>query len=350
MHRLQACAPAGIGMSQQIARSAVFIGFDSLCREQGLNPHDVLLRCGLDPLLLRRPDLHLPYARFAQALNFAAENGRCPDFGLRLSEYHDYLVLGPFGLLLSQAESFTEVLKLTQQYVHLHAQGIVLSARQAEQYLEVEYRLHLQESADLRQLLELGLGVVHRSMRSLFGDQWQPLRVSMRHTCMGQAADYERFFGCPVLFEQPIDSIQASAQTLGLRPLEQRPQLKSHLLEEYAHRHQVPADLASQVRLILQSILPTGEARLKVVARLLERHPRSLQQALQSQSLSFRELLDEVRYSEARQQLQLSNQSITDLALHLGYADETAFSRAFRRWSGQAPRQWREQSRQPSID
>lgn len=329
----------------QIARSAVFIGFDSLCRAHGINPHQLLLDCGLDPLVLRHPDLYVPYARFAQALNLAAEKGNCPDFGLRLSEHHDYLVLGPFGLLLSQAESFREVLKLTQQYVHLHAQGIILTAQQDNQHLEVDYRLQLSESVDLRQLLELGLGVVHRSMRSLFGEQWQPLRVSIRHSCMGRGTEYARFFGCPVLFEQSHNGIRASAHTFELRPLEQRPQLKSHLLEEYAHRYQVPTDLASRVRLILQSILPTGEARLEVVARLLEQHPRSLQHSLQSQSLNFRQLLDEVRYNEARQQLQLSNQSVTDLALHLGYADETAFSRAFKRWSGQAPRKWRQLNR-----
>ena len=328
-----------------IARSAVFIGFASLCHEHGVNPHRLLQHCGLDPLVLRRLDLYLPYARFAQALTLAAEAGNCPDFGLRLSEHHDYLVLGPFGLLLSQAESVDEVLKLTQQYVHLHAQGIELRAHWSEHHLEVEYRLHLPEPDDLRQLLELGLAVVHRTMRSLFGDQWQPMTVCMRHSCMGEAERYTDFFGCPVLFEQPHDSILVSAQISQLRPLEQRPQLKSHLLEQYAHRHQVPSDLASRVRLLLQSILPTGEAQLDVVARLLEKHPRSLQQALKKQSLSFRKLLDEVRYNEAKQQLQLSNQSITDLALHLGYADETAFSRAFKRWSGLPPRRWRERSR-----
>ena len=67
---------------------------------------------------------------------------------------------------------------------------------------------------------------------------------------------------------------------------------------------------------------------------------------LQARSLSFRSLLDEVRYEEARQQLQLSDQSITDLALHLGYSDETAFCRAFKRWSGLPPRTWRRQARQ----
>src|SRR5690554_2966491 len=141
----------------QIARSTVFIGFDTLCRAYGVNPHQLLLECGLDPLVLRRSDLHVPYARFAQALSLAAAEGNCPTFGLQLSEYHDYLVFGPFGLLLSQADSFSEALKMTQQYVHLHAQGITLIKREEHEHLEVEYRLQLSEMVDLRQLLELGL-------------------------------------------------------------------------------------------------------------------------------------------------------------------------------------------------
>ena len=97
----------------------------------------------------------------------------------------------------------------------------------------------------------------------------------------------------------------------------------------------------AQIAFVLQSILTTGEARLPVVARLLGRHPRLLQQDLQAQGRTFREVLDQVRYGEAQQQLRHGAQSITELALQLGYADESAFSRAFKRWSGVSPRAWR---------
>lgn len=325
----------------QIARSAVFIGFDSLCRRYGLNPHELLRRCDLDPLVLRRPDLYVPYAAFARALNLAAAEGPAPSFGLQLSEYHDYLVFGPFGLLLAQADSFAEVLKLTQQYVHLHAQGISLHLETEGEQLRVEYRLQLQETVDLRQLRELGLGVMQRTMAGLFGEDWQPRQLLIGHAALGEAAEYARLFPCPVLFEQPCSGFVAATTIFALRPLEQRSQLKSHLIEQYRFSQHLPADISEQICYVLQSILSTGEARLEVVARLLGQHPRSLQIALQKQGRTFRELLDQVRYAEARQQLSLSAQSITDLALHLGYADETAFSRAFKRWSGVAPQQWR---------
>lgn len=333
----------------QIARSAVFIGFDSLCRRYGLNAHELLRRCDLDPLVLRRPDLYVPYASFARALNLAAVEGHAPSFGLQLSEYHDYLVLGPFGLLLAQADSFAEVLKLTQQYVHLHAQGISLHVEAAGEQLRVEYRLQLQEPVDLRQLRELGLAVTQRTMAGLFGAEWQPRQLLIGHAALSEAQDYSRVFSCPVLFEQPCSGFVTGTDIFTLRPLEQRSQLKSHLIEQYRFSQHLPADITEQIRYVLQSILSTGEARLEVVARLLGQHPRSLQMALQKQGQTFRGLLDEVRYAEARQQLRLSAQSITDLALNLGYADETAFSRAFKRWSGVAPQHWRKDSARQTL-
>src|SRR5690606_18794140 len=95
----------------QIARSAVFIGFDGLCRANGLAPLALLERGGLSAELLTRQDLYVPYARCGQILTLAAERSGNPLFGLHLSRLHDYLVLGPFGLLLAQAESFDEVLR-----------------------------------------------------------------------------------------------------------------------------------------------------------------------------------------------------------------------------------------------
>jgi AraC-like DNA-binding protein len=321
----------------QIARSAVFIGFDPLCRANRLDPLAVLERCGLSPELLQRRDLYVPYTRFGQALTLAAERSGNPLFGLHLSRWHDYLILGPFGLLLAQAESFPEVLRLTRNYVHLHAQGIEMSAVEQGERLELRYSLNLREHIDGRQLLELGLGVMHRSLGSLFGKAWRPSRLEIRHEAQAPLGEYEQFFGCEVRFGQPRNAFIAASELLRCRPLAQRGSLASYLGSEQT-------DPVSQLRFVLQSILTTGEISLPVAARLLGQHPRVLQKTLRASGTCFRTLLDEVRYEEACQQLRQSGQSITELALHLGYGDETAFSRAFRRWSGVSPQAWRQGS------
>jgi AraC-like DNA-binding protein len=149
----------------------------------------------------------------------------------------------------------------------------------------------------------------------------------------------------PVLFSQPLTALYADAAILHLQPSEQRSQLKNHLIEQFASQQgYAREDYVAHTKMIIQSVLATGGATLPVVASLLNIHPRQLQTQLRQAGRSFRELLDEVRFNEARLQLSHSAINLTDLALSLGYADETAFSRAFKRWSGVAPRQWRQQT------
>ena len=327
------------------ARSAVFIGFDRLCRKNQLNAHQLLQHCGIDPLVLRRSDLWVDYARVAEVLSLAAHESGNQQFGIELSQQRDYLVFGPFGLLLSQAESVQDLLRITNKYAHLHAPGIQLQQHLCGDQVALEYRLQLSKNVDLQQLVELGMGVVYRAAQALFKGAWQLSKVTFTYPEPSNSEFYLDFFQAPVLFSQPLTALYADAAILHLQPSEQRSQLKNHLIEQFASQQgYAREDYVAHTKMIIQSVLATGEATLSVVANLLNLHPRQLQTELQQRRSSFRQLLDEVRYSEAQLQLSHSSISLTDLALGLGYADETAFSRAFKRWSGLSPSQWRQQT------
>lgn len=327
------------------ARSAVFVGFEPLCRKNQLNPHLLLQRCGIDPLVLRRNDLWVDYARVADVLSLAARESSNQQFGLQLSQQRDYLVFGSFGLLLSQAESFQDLIRITNKYAHLHAPGIHLQEHLFGDQVALEYRLQLSKDVDLRQLIELGMGVVFRAAQALFKEAWQLSKVTFSYPEPGNSQFYLDFFQAPVLFNQPLTALYANARVLHSQPSEQRTQLKTHLIEQLASQQgYAHVDYVAHTKMIIQSVLAIGEATLPVVASLLHIHPRQLQTQLHQADSSFSELLDEVRFSEARLQLSHSPISLIDLALSLGYADETAFSRAFKRWSGVAPRQWRQQA------
>ena len=327
------------------ARSAVFIGFDRLCRKNQLNAHQLLQHCGIDPLVLRRSDLWVDYARVAEVLSLAAHESGNQQFGIELSQQRDYLVFGPFGLLLSQAESVQDLMRITNKYAHLHAPGIQLQQHLCGDQVALEYRLQLSKNVDLQQLVELGMGVVYRAAQALFKGAWQLSKVTFTYPEPSNSQFYLDFFQAPVLFSQPLTALYADAAILHLQPSEQRSQLKNHLIEQFASQQgYAREDYVAHTKMIIQSVLATGEATLSVVANLLKLHPRQLQTELQQRRSSFRQLLDEVRYSEAQLQLSHSFISLTDLALGLGYADETAFSRAFKRWSGLSPSQWRQQA------
>lgn len=331
----------------QSARSAVFVGFEALCRQHQLSAHTLLRECGLDPIVLRRQDLLVDYARVGQVLNLAAERSGHQQFGLQLSQQRDYLVFGPFGLLLSQAESVHDLVRITNQYAHLHVTGIRLHAEEKGEDVLLHYHLNLARSMDQRQLIELGVGVVFRAAQLFFAQHWQPHYVTFAHAEPHSTEVYQRIFNVPVLFAQHSNSIVADKTILTAKPNEQRHLLKHYLTREYGGTESYrPINYVERCQQVLRSLLATGEANLNTVASILDMHPRQLQIKLHSKGATFRTLLEALRFEEAKQQLTLTNIRITDLALSLGYADETAFSRAFKRWSGMAPQKWRQQQEQ----
>ncbi len=328
------------------ARSAVFIGFETLCRKHNTNAHALLQECGLDPILLRRQDLLVDYARVGEVLNLAAKRTGNEQFGLALSQQRDYLVFGPFGLLLSQSENLRDLVRITNQYAHLHAPGIRLALREQANEVIISYHLHLPELTDHRQLIELGVGVMYRAAGLFFRDVWPPHCVTFAHEAPKNVALYQRVFQVPVLFSQAQHAIFCSKEVLHQTPSEQRELIKSHLLQQFSTQDtRVPQDYPGRVKQVAESLLATGEVSLEKIAKVMAMHPRLLQQKLQAENTSFRALLTEVRFEKAQQQLLHTQVRIADLALSLGYADETSFSRAFKRWSGLSPRVWRQQKR-----
>jgi AraC-like DNA-binding protein len=99
--------------------------------------------------------------------------------------------------------------------------------------------------------------------------------------------------------------------------------------------------MAAHVRHLLRPQLLTGQAGMEDVAGRLGLHPRTLRRRLQQEDTSFEILKDEVRHGAARELLMLGALGIADIAFTLDYASVSAFTHAFRRWSGMSPGRWR---------
>jgi AraC-like DNA-binding protein len=84
-----------------------------------------------------------------------------------------------------------------------------------------------------------------------------------------------------------------------------------------------------------------GSCSATDVAEVLSMHRRTLNRCLQREGTTFRAVLDRVRFEAARDQLRDERREIEDVARALGYAEPSAFTRAFRRWAGVPPSRWR---------
>jgi AraC-like DNA-binding protein len=138
-----------------------------------------------------------------------------------------------------------------------------------------------------------------------------------------------------------LDEAQWSTPMLACDPV-----LRSVLAEHAGHivdSLPEPVDLLREVREALWELMPRGRAELARVARAVDVSPRTLQRRLAAAGTSWSELLGDTRRDLAAELLADRTLSIDDVAVLLGYAEASAFHRAFRRWTGTTPGQWRAQ-------
>jgi len=110
-----------------------------------------------------------------------------------------------------------------------------------------------------------------------------------------------------------------------------------------------PSDFDRAVQQLLVRLLPEGEVSVDKVARALHQSTRTLQRRLADRGMSWQQLLDRTREQLARQYLRDPGLSLAEIGLLLGYSEQSAFTRAFRRWTGQTPQVFRMAQQQPAA-
>lgn len=158
------------------------------------------------------------------------------------------------------------------------------------------------------------------------------------------AAPYQRYFGGEVLWRQEATRVRLPLSLLA-RPLRQPDAALLGLLEQQAQAllAELPdaGDLEQSVRRAVAATLREGEVSLERIASGLHTSPRTLHRRLEALGLGFRELRDDTRRRIAEQHLADPGLSVAEVALLLGYSEQSAFTRAFGRWTGRSPREYR---------
>jgi AraC-like DNA-binding protein len=166
--------------------------------------------------------------------------------------------------------------------------------------------------------------------------------VTFARPAPADPAPYQRAFGCPVRFAAPRNALEFAAGDLD-EPLPagnaELARGNDEVLVRYLARLE-DTRVAARVQRALLAALPDGAPRKSAIARALGLSARSLQRRLAAEGTSFSALLADARISLARTYVAEARLSVTEIAFVLGFADLSTFSRAFKRWTGLAPRQY----------
>jgi AraC-like DNA-binding protein len=195
-----------------------------------------------------------------------------------------------------------------------------------------------------RQLAEFNLAGLVSFTRWMAGAQARPLRIDVMYGAPADTGEHARILGCPLRYAQPCYRVVLPAAALDAPLIQPDPamrELMQRLADQQLHALPRSDDWLAQVRAQIARRLRQPPVELDAVAGALALSSRSLQRRLQAEALSFSQLIEQVRRELAERHLADATLDLTDIAFLLGYSEQSAFQRAFKRWTGVTPAQWR---------
>ena len=186
-----------------------------------------------------------------------------------------------------------------------------------------------------------------RLCRQLTQHRVLPSRFKLIHQRKGTVPELQSFLGCRVEFGADVDEIAFPEPTNRLPIISADPYLNELMTryceEALAHRMASRGSLRPDLENAIAAILPHGKVRAGEIARKLGMSRRTLARRLESEGTSFAAVMDELKRDLANRYLRDEDLSISRIAWLLGYREVSAFTHAFKRWTGKNPREARSQ-------
>lgn len=319
----------------------------------GLDPRDILKQVGLGIEVFEDIDSLVPYEKHIEITRIILSHNPHLNSSLHVGKNFTPQRFSLLGRVLQYGVTFEQALSDFSRFQHLTTNIITHNVARVREGIRVTIETHPLVKAHpdfpaIPALHEAPLAVPLAIGRHLTGRFIKPIRVSFRHKPMGDHFEHEEFFGVPVKFGMPTDEMvfdQAALDTplLSADSLKYQRTLDLILtqIDPTANLETVGATLRQRLLHNLHATLPD----ISVVARSMGMSTRTLQRRLAAERTSFESVLDQVRRDLVLQHLIVPSISTYELAGLIGFAEPSPFFRAFRRWFGCTPKQWRHEHR-----
>jgi AraC-like DNA-binding protein len=307
----------------------------------GADVDAVLARSGLTLAELGDPEKRFPREVMLGLWLAACDATGDPAFGLHLAERVTYGSFGVLEYIARSSSTLGEALSRVARYARLlDDAGEIAFVTEGD---EITIVPRLGDAWPIpSDVMEGLLALVIRMARELCGDATLvPRAVEVRHAAPADTREHARIFGVPVRFGGARNGITFLKAQLGLAVVQADPAL-SAILDRHAQelvRRLPPAGTFShRVRAMIAGELRGGNPALEPIAAKLRVSARTLRRRLKDENTSLSALLDELRRELALGYVEERAMTLDAIAFELGFADARAFRRAFKRWTGRAPR------------
>ena len=324
------------------ARPAIFIVNE--LRRRRLPTDDLLKEVGLRRTDVADPEARIPYSAVLGLIEHAAAGTGDASFGLRLGASRDQHDSGLLGFVLLNSATLMDALANLQRYIRVVGEGEEFEIERGGPHVTLRFRETDPELRGLRQNSDYIAAMLVRACRDMTRKRVSPVRVEFIHRRPNEKVGYAEFLGCPVKFNAEWDGLVYSAESMRLPVIGADNRLLK-VLESACRKILGPTpkkqDLVHDVRELIIDKLPKGSAQFDEVARELNMSSKTLERRLADRGATFSKVLDDLRSGLAKQYLTETSVRLGQISYLVGYSEPAAFVRAFRRWTGTTPMQFR---------
>ena len=313
-------------------------------RAAGLELEPFLSAAGLNTRQMDDFHCRIDVRAQIKLLNIAADALNDDFLGFHLAREFEPREVGLVYYVIASSSTLAEAMSKAERYCRLVNEGIALRFKVDHSAVIALDSMDFDRQVDRHQMEFWAFGMV-RICRLLTGMRIAPLRLRWMHLRDVVPDEVRSFLGCDIEFGANSDEIILPKATAVL-PLVNADTHLNTLLTAYAedalaHRASHAAHIRSRVERAIAPLLPHGKATVSEVARELGISQRKLARLLSAEGLTFSAILQQFRLDLAKAYITHRDLSISQIAWLLGYGEVSAFTNAFRRWTGTTPREMR---------
>jgi AraC-like DNA-binding protein len=326
-------------------RAARALRILQVAEHHDLDRQTLLDGAGLTEDQLQDPDSRVPVAATLQLWRQVANLIDHPDLGLKVGSSLLLREAGIVGYAMMHSDTLLSALKRLVRFAKLVNQRADLTLEPLDEVWRLQ-ALQKPLMPDFRQPIDEGIAGLMTVFSEIVGRNVVAAKIHFNYRKPESTAEHRRLLGSNLAFDQPRSAIFLWDRDVQSRTTEPDPHLTRYMDELAEIRLQELPSVDTYSGKVQHAVWPhlsEGPPRIEDVAVRLASSTRSLQRRLREEGTSFAEVIDTLRHDKAKLLLKDPNLPVYEIGYLLGYSDPSTFHRAFRRWQGTSPRQFREQ-------
>jgi AraC-like DNA-binding protein len=324
-----------------LTRAGVVLPITGFLRRIGAPVERLLAQSGLPPWILDEPEALIPTMTTARLLTHAARVEGIENIGLLSGQEASIETLGIFGRLIRRSRTVGEALETIVRYHPAFSSNGRMWLSADGDHVEVCNAIDNGFDDGWEQVSHYSLMLMLGIIRLGADPTWRPAAIKLQTTESAVLRDVEALCTTRVEFAQPATTVVLPRALLAA-PL-RRPPVDLELPEGIESWSASGPDhnFAGSVVQVIEMLSWDSYPSIHRTADILGVSVRTLQRHLAAAGCTHESLVGQARFATAASLLEETNSKILDIALDLGYSDHAHFTRAFRRWSGHSPQEYR---------